>query len=141
MLGATRKGQYQVLEHVLLFGAGLTVAMGFLYTFENFSEDIKSDVREQHMEMLGKQLHNAIQNLMATGANGEVVVTLPPTIAGESYNLQFEENGVAIYVGDESHLTTLYGLEKQYTLEGAVTGDRDTVVITKEDQTLAMEGS
>lgn len=141
MLGDTRKGQYQVLEHVLLFGAGLAVAMGFLYTFENFSEDIKNDVRDQHMEMLGKQVHNGIQNLLAADANGQVRVSLPPNIAGEEYDLQFEDEGIAIYVGQESHLTTIYGLEKQYDFEGAVTGDRDAVIIEKNGRRISMGGS
>lgn len=141
MVFTTRKGQYQVLEHVLLFGAGLAVAMGFLFTFENFSDDIQQDVQDKNMEMLGKQVNNAIQNLLATEAEGEVVISLPPTIAGEEYDLQFEENGIAVYAGQESHLTTLYGIEKQYELEGVVTGDRDTAVIIKDGNTLRLEGS
>lgn len=141
MLNTTRKGQYQVLEHVILIGAGLGVAMGFLYTFENFGEDIQSDVQSEHMEMLGKQTNNAIQHLLATEADGEVRITLPPDIAGDEYQLEFGDNGIMIFAGGQSHTTTMYGIEKQYNLEGTVTGDRDTAVIVKDGRTIRVEGT
>lgn len=136
------KGQSQVVEQVILFGVGISIAFGFLAAFETFGQDVKDRALEEQMELQADLVSSHVAQLIQTGADGTLQFSLPPTIAGESYSIQMTDQGIAVQVTDQTFLSqNLNGLEARYNLSGRVSSDRDTAVINIDSYNVVLEGS
>ncbi len=135
-------GQAQIVEQVILFGVGLAIALGFLTAFETFGRDVKDRAIEEQMRLNANLISSHVGQLIQTGAEGSLRFRLSPSIANEDYSVNFTDSGVAVRVGDKTHLSTsLNGLEEQYDLQGRVTSGRETAEINVGGRDITIEGS
>jgi len=135
-------GQSQVVEQVILFGVGISVAFGFLSAFESFGRDVKQDALDQQLRLQADLMSSHIAQLIQTGADGSVTVSLPEELAAESYRINLTDDGVAVRGGESIYLSrNLNGLEERYNLSGFVSSDRGQAIINVDDQTVTLGGS
>jgi hypothetical protein len=138
MIARTRKGQYAVVEQVVLFALGIAIVSGFLTAFEDFGRDVKTDATEQQSELLSEVVGSHVTQIVRTRADGTVSFTMPESIAGDPYRINFTDSGVAVVVQERSHLTSVYGLTETYDLEGSISSEYQTAVISKEQDTITI---
>ncbi|MDY6770906.1 MAG: hypothetical protein SV186_03030 [Candidatus Nanohaloarchaea archaeon] len=132
----TRKGQYAVVEQVILFALGVAILSGFLTAFNGFSRDVKSDAIQEQSALMAQVVASHTAHLVSTHANGELSFSIPDSLAGENYIINFTDGGVAVIVGDTSHLSTIYGITETYRLRGSVSSEYETAVISIEQDTI-----
>jgi hypothetical protein len=140
-IARSRKGQYTVVEQVVLFGIGLSIASGFLVAFETFGENVKGEARNEQAKVLGEQIGSHVVHLAQTDANGRLRFQLPSTIADTDYTINFTNSGIAIITTGNVYLATLYGLEDKYKLRGQITSQYETGSLVKEGREIRIEGS
>ncbi|MDY6777722.1 MAG: hypothetical protein SVU32_03590 [Candidatus Nanohaloarchaea archaeon] len=126
-----RKGQYEVIEHVLLFGLGLAIASGFLMAFQSFGNQVEKQTKVRQAKLLGEVIGSHVTHLRSTDSTGRLSFSLPASIANRDYRVEFVEQGVQVWVGTESYTVPLSGAGERYNLSGSVTNDFATAVIIK----------
>ncbi|MDY6789538.1 MAG: hypothetical protein SVV03_06280 [Candidatus Nanohaloarchaea archaeon] len=137
-----RKGQYGVIEQVMIFGFGIAIAVGFLLAFEAFGADAKSQALEDQREILADWTASHVVQLVNTGGKGSLTFSLPESIADEDYIIEFGDSGVSVTAGGGSYSSTdLNGLEDKYRFEGEVSGDFETATIRFTGESVIIEGS
>lgn len=139
----SRKGQYSVVEQVILFGLGIAIAGGFLGAFENFGDDVTEQGIQDQADHLSELIGSHTIHLIETRADsGTLEFELPNKIANqESYTINLTKGGVAVIVGSKSYLNAINGIEQKYQLQGSVTNDFETATITLQDNTITLAGS
>ncbi|MCJ7479334.1 MAG: hypothetical protein MUP63_04120 [Candidatus Nanohaloarchaeota archaeon QJJ-7] len=115
-----RKGQYALVEQVILFGLGISVALGFMYAFQGIGEDIEEDVRSHQVDVVSSYLAYASADLIESGSEGSISMEIPEKIASENYIVRFGEGGVELQMAGEKSISPLYGLESRIEPGGQV---------------------
>lgn len=135
-----RSGQFTVIEQVILFGLGVTIATGFLVAFEDFGSDVQDrSLQEQSQALAGLISVNTVE-LIQTGADGEETFQIPPSIAGEDYFVRFSQDGVTVATTNVSATAGVAGLTERYNFTGSATNDFQTATVTKQDGRIRIEG-
>lgn len=96
---SVRKGQYLIIEDVMLFGVGIMLLAGVAGIFAM----INSSVQEISLEYQQKEVANVIATraltYRMTGATGSISIKIPEKIAGEEYDvIAFAESGTSMIV-------------------------------------------
>jgi hypothetical protein len=138
----SRKGQYSVVEQVILFGLGIAIAGGFLTAFQNFSDRVTDrGVREQG-DHLSETVASHIIHLVETSDQGNLTFDLPQSIANQnSYSINLSSGGVAVIVGSKSYLNAVNGIESKYNMKGSVKNNFQAATISINGDTITIEGS
>ncbi len=137
-----RKGQYGVIEQVIIFGFGIAIAIGFLVAFESFGRDVNNEALKDQRELLADLVSLHVVELAKAGTQGSINFNLPGSAADEDYIIEFQQGGVAVLAGGGAYVSSnLNGLEDRYELEGEVSNDFQTATITLQDNKITVEGS
>lgn len=135
-----RSGQFTVIEQVILFGLGVTIATGFLVAFQDFGADVKErSLQEQSQALAGVVSVNTVE-LIQTGATGQETFQIPPSIAGEDYFIRFSQEGVTVATSNVSATVGVAGLTERYNFTGSASNDFQTATVTKQSGRIRIEG-
>jgi len=136
-----RSGQFTVIEQVILFGLGVTIATGFLVAFEDFGADVKERSLQEQSQALADLVSTNTVELVQTGATGQATFQIPPTIAGEDYFIRFSGEGVTVATANTSATAGVAGLTERYNFTGSASNDFRTATVTKQDGRIRIEGN
>lgn len=125
-----RKGQYTLLEQVILFALGISITIGFLFAFNNLKSTVKEDVKETQAELVSEYIASSAIELVASGAEGRIEIAVPDSIASETYAVRLGEGGVRVQMVGQREVAPLYGLGSRLTATGVVDSSQDALSIT-----------
>lgn len=134
-----RRGQYALIEQVILFTLGISITLGFLVAFENLTEDIRADMAETQTELVSRYVASSAVELVASGSEGRFTLGLPETVAAQVYALRVTDDGVEVETVGQSHTASLHGLTSVLDESGAVESRAGGVVLEYRDGTLTLE--
>lgn len=87
-----KKGQYLVIEEILLFGMGLAIFGGTLLIAENFKEGTTQTISEIKIMEVSQVLLNGIYTLQKINNTAKITMNIPETIASEEYVIVGSKN-------------------------------------------------
>ncbi|MCJ7450128.1 MAG: hypothetical protein MUP58_00085 [Candidatus Nanohaloarchaeota archaeon QJJ-9] len=136
----SRKGQYSVIEQVILFGLGIAVLTGFLTTFQNFGEEAKQEAMDRQSRLLAELVRMNIVHLESLGEKSSIRFSLPEKLAGEGYRINLTDDGVAVQVigTGSNYLKGCAGLEDEYRFNGSVTNIYNKGVLKLENNKIVL---
>lgn len=133
----TRKGQYLAIETVFSFGLGIIVAIAVITGFNNFRTGALDAAETSQVEVVQAKVNDAVYSMgyMNPESSGSIVLELPERIAGQSYQISFQDGILDIYISDTTYSTSYDYLNSSYSFEGS--SDGGTVnVLKRENQFL-----
>ncbi len=116
-----RTGQYAIVEHTILIGIGIAIAIGFLATFQTLSGDIEGSATEIESQLLAMFIAANGIDLVESGADGRFTLTLPDDITDNVYAVQMTDNGVEVITTGRTTTASLYGVENRIDMNGHIT--------------------
>ncbi len=131
-----RKGQYALLEQVILFGLGILITLGFLFAFQDLSGTVKEDIRGSQAAVVSEYVTSAAVELTESGAEGTMTIPIPENIAAEPYAVQLGDGGMKVEVGGDRNIAPLYGLESRLETAGSVESRRGLLAVSLTDSRL-----
>lgn len=133
-----RSGQYALVEHTILIGIGIVIAIGFLVAFQTLSGSIEGSATNVETRLLSSFIAvNAIE-LAESGGNGKFTLALPDDITDNTYAVRMTSSGVNVVTTGSTETTTLYGLEEKLRASGQVTSRDPTISLIYTDGALSV---
>lgn len=134
-----RIGQYAIVEHTILIGIGIAVAIGFLIAFQTLSSSVEGSATSIETRLLSSYVAANAVELVESGGNGKFTIDLPTDITDNVYAVRLTGNGVDVVTTGSTETTTLYGLERKLRPNGHVTSQMQTVSLVYADGELSVE--
>ncbi|MDY6773715.1 MAG: hypothetical protein SVS85_00820 [Candidatus Nanohaloarchaea archaeon] len=137
-----RKGQYTLVEQVVLFALGISITLGFMYAFNSMRRDVGEDLKESQAELVSEYAVSTSIELVESGAEGSITFRIPEEAASQTYALRLGKGGVKFETAGEEELSPLYGLRSTMNLEGEVesTGGFASLALSGDRLTLRRSG-
>lgn len=135
-----RQGQYAIVEHTILVGVGIALAIGFLATFQSIGDDIEGGATNTEAQLLSKFMAANSIELVESGAEGKFTLDMPEDITSNEYAIRFTDNGVEVVTTGLSKTATLYGLQEKLNAEGNIISRTPTVSIIYAGNDLSLGG-
>lgn len=135
-----RKGQYTIVEQVILFALGISITLGFLFAFKDLTGSVRGDMKEVQSELVAEYVTSTSVELVESGAEGRMEMPVPERIASEPYILRMGSGGVSIQVPGEQSASALYGLGSRTDVDGQAESGRGAVTVTLADNQLELGG-
>lgn len=129
-----RKGQYAVVEQILLFGVGITIALGLLAAFQVVGDDIRGETASTQTELLSQYMAANTVELAESGAEGKFIFDLPDKLAGQGYAIKYANDGIVTVTSGAKHTAGVHGLSSLITLDGSIESGEQSVAVTFENQ-------
>lgn len=133
-----RKGQYTLVEQVILFALGISITLGFLFAFKDLRTTVKGDVGERQTELVAEYLASTSLEIVESGAEGQMLVPVPQEIAGDTYAAEMGDGGVLIEMVGRSEVAPLYGLASRVDAGGRTVSSTGEVSVTFLDDDLSI---
>lgn len=133
-----RTGQYALIEQVLLFTIGISITLGFLIAFEDLTADVREDMGEAQTRLLSQYVAASAVELAESGSEGELVLSLPETVAGQDYVVRMGEDGVTVETTGERHTASLNGLTERFDVSGAIEGREGDISLVYQGGTIEL---
>lgn len=133
MIANRRKGQYNIIEQVLLFALGLSITIGFLVAFEGLGGDVEEQMASSQSRLIAEYVASSSIELVEGGSSGRFVLDLPDTLAGRAYALRLGGEGVVVETTGSRAETSLKGLETRIQSGGAIEPGEGTTAVVHED--------
>lgn len=123
--GMKRTGQYAIVEHTILLGIGISIALGFMAGFQSLGTNVQGGAAESEAELLSLFVASNSIELVESGAEGKFTVALPASVAKQSYAVRLTDAGVEVISAGTRNTASLYGLPERLDLSGfVVSSDR-----------------
>lgn len=133
-----RKGQYTLLEQVILFALGISITLGFLFAFKDLRSTVGEDVTGVQAAVVSEYLASASVELVESEAEGTMEVPVPENIAADTYVIRMGDGGIKIQLSGHQEISSLYGLGARLEEEGAVESGAGRAAITHTDDDLTI---
>jgi len=135
-----RKGQYLVVEEIILFSLGLIIAFSFLAVFQVFEKEAKSQTGDEQLRILGQIVSSNILELVETNTTGKIEFSLPPSIGGNEYLLKLNSKGIFIQTkNNKTYISSVFGLENKYNLQGSVESTVKKATLSLKGEQITLE--
>lgn len=136
------KGQYLIVEEVLIFSIGLIIVLGFFSTFQYFSKETKSNAVREQLEVVGSYIKSKVVETVQMDGTGKISVDLPHKLAGDSYAVYLNSKGIEMTSSSgKSYASGIYGLEGSYNFNGKILSDVKDVYLKKSGNNITLGGA
>ena len=135
-----KKGQYLIIEDVVLFGIGVAIIAGIAGVFLLVNDSIKDEAKSYQYMEVGMLAKANMQSYELTGATGQLRFAIPQDIAGEAYTITSasKEGKTFIVVGPESGDAA--EIESPYPMSGRISG-LDKMLLDYQGSIVRIRGS
>lgn len=119
----TSKGQYLIIEEMVIFLIGMLIVLGSMVTFQTFGDDLETKTSQQEMNLVGERIASLAVQLADSGSEASARFEIPRKITGKSYVISLlQGEGISIRLAKGAGETTvpLRGLENSLDLEGKI---------------------
>ncbi len=138
-MDAARSGQYTIIEQVILFGAGISIALGFLAAFQGIGADVQAGTADAQTRLLSKYIAAGAVELVESGAEGTVRLSVPSSVAQQDYAIQLDDSGVSVVTREVRHTSSVYGLAATVDLSGIQESGPPTVALKRAESQVRLE--
>ncbi len=125
-----RKGQYAIIEHVILLGAGIAITLGFLAAFQTINEDVEMTSAASETQLVAQFVAANAISLAESGSEGRVTLEIPETVAGNEYAVRLRDDGVEVVTRGAEYTASMYGISGNIDMGGQVVSREEQVTIT-----------
>lgn len=130
------KGQSALVSHAVLVGFSVFFIFIVVTTFANLNADFREFILENELQQACLVIKGGVENVYSQSdyrpytetVHGSITVNLPERIAGENYNVRFENKSVLIEAGQFSYSCKV-GLNIDYS--GSSSGGATTIKFTR----------
>lgn len=129
-----RSGQYALIEQVLLFGAGIAIALGFMVAFNDMASGIQADTAETQTRLVSKMVAADTVELVESGLDGQLLVSIPASVATQEYAIVVTDTGVETVTLGAQYTAALYGLLHTNAMGGVAESGTPQIMIAKDGQ-------
>ncbi|MFB6077205.1 MAG: hypothetical protein ABEK12_03685 [Candidatus Nanohaloarchaea archaeon] len=133
-----RQGQYSLIEQVVLFALGISITIGFLVAFEDLTGDVQEDMAETQTQLVARYLASSTVELAESGSDGELVLSIPGTVADRVYVLRLTGDGARIQTTGRQYTASLYGLTEGMAVSGSVESRAGGIALTREGSSIEL---
>lgn len=113
-----RKGQYLILEEMLVFSIGIMVTISLLSTFHLFRRETKDGATKNQAELIANSVASSVFNLVQTEGSGKAEISVPKHIAGDLYYVDLEDGLVEVTIQGEEYKSQIIRSNQGVDLEG-----------------------
>lgn len=138
MSRSERKGQYAIIEHVILIGLGITIVLGFMATFAIMGNDLRGTASERQTKLFSQYMASNAVELVESGARGKFIVELPSSVAQQDYAMQFVGNGIRTTTAGAASQASMYGLQNKIDFTGSMVSRDPVISLTYDGETVVM---
>ncbi len=131
-----RQGQYAIIEHIILLGAGVAITLGFLAAFQTMNDDITHASAMSESRLVAQFVAANTASLAQSGSSGRITLDIPATIAGNEYAIKLRDGGVEVVTGGAEYTAPLYGLSGRVDVSGHVISREEQVSIVYTDDSM-----
>ncbi|MDY6776896.1 MAG: hypothetical protein SVQ76_02210 [Candidatus Nanohaloarchaea archaeon] len=135
-MARTRKGQYSLVEQVILFGLGISITLGFLFAFDGLEENIQDRTGGEQASLVAEYVASSAVELVESGAEGRISFNMPSMIASKRYAVRLEDGSVTVVSSGNSDETVVYGLGSKVDFQGVEDSRGGVMSLTFEDGTV-----
>jgi hypothetical protein len=135
-----RIGQYAIVEHTILIGVGIALAIGFLIAFQTLSGSVEGSATSIETRLLSSYMAANAVGLVESGGNGKITLSLPDDITDNVYAVRLSDSGINVVTTGNTETASLYGLERRLEMDGSVTSQSQSVSLVYADGALSVEG-
>jgi len=135
-----RIGQYAIVEHTILIGVGIALAIGFLIAFQTLSGSVEGSATSIETRLLSSYMAANAVGLVESGGNGKITLALPDDITDNVYAVRLSDSGINVVTTGNTETASLYGLERRLEMDGSVTSQSQSVSLVYADGVLSVEG-
>ncbi|MDY6761471.1 MAG: hypothetical protein SVY41_00310 [Candidatus Nanohaloarchaea archaeon] len=136
-----RRGQYTIIEQVVLFTLGISITLGFLFAFNSLTEQVETDMKDVQSDLVAEYVASSGIELVESGAEGRVQVPVPEEIASEQYAVRMGDGGVQVQVAGDQAVASMYGLGSTLSVSGVAESGPGAVTITFQNGELELRGA
>ena len=86
-----KKGQYFVLEQMLLFAIGVVITVALYFSLTGANESVKNLSEEDQMYEVGNLVYSGINRVYLNAGETQLTVDIPKKISGEGYKIYVEK--------------------------------------------------
>lgn len=146
--GRSSKGQYLVIEEMVVFLIGMLIVFGSMAAFQTFGDDLKRKVAIKESNLLGERIASLSVKLASSASKGSdcfqtsASFETPSKITGRSYIIDFVQGrGVTIRLGKgmQDIIIPLRGLEDSLELKGNISSEVSRPRLTYREQSLSRD--
>ena len=136
-----RKGQYLIVEQMVVFSIGVFIALAFITMFGTFEEGVREETSTNQLKTYSKTVTNKILSLVETDTEGTAVFEIPKKLGGKSYLINLSE-GLIIQAGNYEYKSDLVGLNEHLNLSGLVLSNKGKAKLSYDgDEKLTISGA
>jgi hypothetical protein len=139
MISRRRKGQYLVIQEVLVYGMGLFMLIGVLSTFTYMKNTIQDSIRETQLEVVSNTITNGLMELKDLDEPSQVTLNVPAEITDKQYTVTTSLIG-SLYIltvtdGQLTHKQLL-----RIPVNDSVIRGSEQIIITKSNNEIKLRG-
>lgn len=134
-----RKGQYLVIQEVLVYGVGLFLLIGVLATFTYVKNTIYGSVRESELRVVGDLVSSSIQGVKNTVPGTQIIIEIPRDLAGVGYTVTTNLIGTVRLLSVTDGQTT-YTTQLDTIVDDAVIRGSEKVIVSRKANSIGIRG-
>ena len=147
MIDEKRKGQYLIVEQMVIFTIGIFIALTFISIFGEFESDVRRETTTNQLQTYSKAMTNKIVSLIDTNTSSEVTIDIPKTLSEKSYLIELSDG---LYIHSRGHdlksnysyRSNLLGYADKLQMSGKVLSKRGSAkLIYDGEDNLKIEGA
>jgi hypothetical protein len=131
------KGQYLVVEEVILFGIGMMMIIGFIATFNLLNDKILAPIQEVEFTEINDYVYSNILKLNDSGVkNGYIEFSIPEQIGKNTYVIKGANRKLISYDSGEQYIEKYVGVE----IEGIVSSTSKRMRVEYDGSVITLKG-
>lgn len=131
------KGQYLVVEEVILFGIGMMMVIGFIATFNLLNDKILNPIQEVGFIEVNDYVYSNILKLTDSEVkNGYIEFNIPEQIGKNTYVIKGANNKLISYNSEGKYIEKEVGVD----IEGVVSSTNKRIRIEYDGSMISLRG-
>jgi len=110
------KGQYQIINEILIFAVGIVLVGVFLLTFQSLQNSVGDLSTKDQLETVSNYIASGIVKAYSIG-NSELRLEIPEKIGNDIYRIYANEN-LTLFASGYNYTKELFNIGKNYNITG-----------------------
>ena len=135
------KGQYILVNEVLLFILGIFIVYFVATSFGNIEEGLNNITNYDHMHSLSEFLVMGMVKAYNSGENASLVLKMPEYFSTETYKITASGNNLTVALASDPRIKVtkeLFNISTGKIITGSITSSAQYILITNNQTTLEL---
>lgn len=126
------KGQYRIVNEILLFAIGIGLVGFIAITFHSLEDWVGDMVMRNQLESVSNLIVTGIIRVFETGNNATLIIKIPAQISNRAYEIIVEDNQILLFDIENQSLSVreeLFYIPLNKTIKGSIVSSAEYIVI------------